>query len=110
MSRERYICMNHPEESWIFDSSKDDPVCPKCKKTGWVFFYSGDIKPQRVESKKSDDKPVKKPKKEVTKVTKVTTEKKRGRGRPPKDKSVNNKAPKRRGRPPKANDEKKVKK
>lgn len=75
--------MNHPNESWIFDSSKDDPVCPKCKKTGWVFFYSGDIKPQRVESKKTDDKPVKKLKKEVVK---VTTEKKRGRGRPPKAK------------------------
>lgn len=82
MSRERFICMNHPEESWIFDSSKDDPVCPKCKRTGWVFSYSGDKKPQRVEIKKNDIKPEKKPKKEDKK---VTIEKKRGRGRPRKE-------------------------
>jgi len=49
MTRERHICMNH-DDCWIFDSNNDDPVCPKCKKTEWVFGYSGDKKPIRERS------------------------------------------------------------
>ena len=43
MSRDKLICMNH-KHSVIFTSNAKmgDPRCPKCKKSQWVFGYSGD--------------------------------------------------------------------
>jgi len=43
VSNEKLICMNH-KSSVIFKSNAKmgDPRCPSCKKSAYVFLYSGE--------------------------------------------------------------------